>query len=103
MSPQPWLVSVLVRIPLLRRAAQLVELTIRAPRLGIEARTCNRQHIAMAAAFRAILWRTPPAAGLELHDGRRLSGNLADGLGFCGGGRRCQERVRHLVSDLILK
>src|SRR6478735_11114744 len=64
------------RFALAGGAPQLEVLAVRAPRLGLEARSAgNRHHVAVRAALRSVLWRTPPAARTELHHrGGRLRG-----------------------------
>ena len=64
-------IAVVDPLALLRRAAQLVERALRAPRLGLEAfLPGKRQHVAMGAEL-ARPRASPPAARLELLDGGR--------------------------------
>ena len=69
-------VVLVVRRPLLRRAAQLVVLAVRAPRVGVEAgRAGVRLHLAVRAERRVALFlRLLPAAGIEARERRRLRG-----------------------------
>src|SRR5262252_6056498 len=98
---QPWtaLVPVLVRIPLLGRPAQLVELAIGTPRFGIESgRARHREHVAMTAALGAVFGRTPPAARLESLYGGRFGRNVRGRLrrrGFRRRGLRHVEGIGH--------
>lgn len=64
------LVPVIVWIALLRCAAELEERAVGTPGVRVEARAGDREHVAVAAAFRAIFRRPPPTARLELDDGR---------------------------------
>src|SRR5689334_16105976 len=95
------LIPIVVGIALFRRAAQLEERAVGAPRLGVEAGAGDRQHVAVPAAFRTLFGWTPPAARLELHHrlgDRRFDARLS--LSFARSGRCWGKRVGH--SLLIL-
>src|SRR5690606_37266067 len=54
------------------RPARLVVLAVGAPGFGVEVRgTRQRKDVPVAAAFGAVLWRTPPPARPELQHGGR--------------------------------
>src|SRR5205823_9876919 len=93
-------IRVFVPLALFRRAAQLVEAALRAPRVGFESfLACEGQHVAVRAEL-AVLRRGAPAARLEFLNRSRERGYVRRGRGRrfrgwdAGRSRWCAERIR---------